>query len=99
MKIHTNKNWRYFKYQNEVPEDVMKDTFDWMNDSPYHNLDDYTDGFIHYKDNWYNLDDFMPCDQSIFKGWDGYIADSFFSGILIKLSEDGEQYQIGLYLS
>ena len=77
----------------------MKDTFDWMNDPPDHNLDDYTDGFIHYKDNWYNLDDLCDVIDLSIKGWDGYISDSFFSGILIKLSEDGEQYQIGWYLS
>ena len=31
------------------------------------------------------------------KGWDGYISDSFFSGVLIKISDDNEEYQIGTY--
>lgn len=32
-------------------------------------------------------------------GWDGYHGDSYFSGIVIKLSPDGEQYQVGKYIT
>lgn len=34
---------------------------------------------------------------SDFKGWDGYASDSYFSGVLIKLSRDGEEYMVGTY--
>lgn len=36
--------------------------------------------------------------DSSFSGWDGYHSDSYFSGIVIKLSPDGEQYQVGTYI-
>ena len=31
--------------------------------------------------------------------WDGSAADGFSSGVLIKVSPDGEQYKIGTYRS
>jgi hypothetical protein len=33
------------------------------------------------------------------KDWDGYQSDSYFSGVVIKISPDGEQYKIGTYFS
>ena len=33
-----------------------------------------------------------------FKEWHAYLSDSFFSGILIRVSDDGEQYQIATFI-
>jgi hypothetical protein len=38
-------------------------------------------------------------DTETFKGWDGYSSDSAFSGVLIKISKDGEEYKIGTFNS
>ena len=47
---------------------------------------------------WYHTSDFMRIPHgSDFKGWDGYASDSYFSGVLIKLSRDGEEYMVGTY--
>ena len=94
MKVYTNKHKRQFKYRNEVPNDVLQDDFDWLDD------DSSYDGFIHYRGNWYHVSEFMRCDDnSPFNGWHGYHSDSFFSGILIRLSDDCETYQIGTYIA
>jgi hypothetical protein len=32
-------------------------------------------------------------------GWDGVVSDTYFSGVLIALSNDGEEYIVGTYYS
>jgi hypothetical protein len=99
LTIATNNQWRNFKYRYEVPESVLKSDFDWMK-KPYEDWG-YEDSFIQYKKNWYHLSEFERIDKNspFPKNWTGYSSDSFFSGILIQLSEDGEQYKIGWYYS
>ena len=93
-KIITNHNWRFLKYSNEVPQSIL-DEYDWLDD------DDKTDGWIHYRKRWYHISDFMRVDSHnpFFNMYHGYMSDSFFSGVLVKLSEDGESYQIATYIS
>lgn len=43
-----------------------------------------------------NIDNNSPFKTLSF---DGYYSDSFFSGFLIKLSNDGESYKIATYIS
>lgn len=92
MKIKTNKHWRSFKSRHEVPAKILKSEFDWLNPDDY----GWDDGFIHYRGWWYHLSQF---ERSPSKEWDGAHPDSCFSGILIKLSDDGESYRIGTYFS
>jgi hypothetical protein len=90
FEIITNHHWRDFLYRNEVPEKVIRIDFDWLDDEVF-------DGFIFYRHNYYHVSEFIRSIQ--FKDWHGCSPDSFFSGILIKLSDDGEQYQIATYIS
>ena len=102
MKICTNNHYRQFKYDYEVPKDVMTDQFD-------HLTEDFggSDGFIQYRDRWYHASDFMslhnkvhcPNPPKFMDGWDGYLSWGYSSGVLIKLSDDGEGYKIGTYIS
>ena len=85
--VRTNNHWNDFKYYYEVPQKVLDDQFDWME-----NPDEYT--FLKYKNFWYSLSDFVRWENPDFD-YDGILPDSFFSGIVIKLSPDGEQYKIG----
>lgn len=96
VKIRTNKAWREFKSRDDVPKKILKSEFDWT-DEDYEKNGDYSDGFIHYLGCWYHLSQFMKMDAT--PGWHGGHADSFFSGVLIKLSSDGEVYQIATYTS
>ena len=94
VTVKTDKKWKNFKYRNEVPKKVLADNFSWTNE------EDQFDNFFQYKGYWYHLDDFMNlAGFEPMKGWDGYSGDSFFSGVVIKVSPDGEQYQVGTYYS
>lgn len=96
LKIRTNKRWRHFKYGYEVPEKVLKDQFAHLDEGETY------DGFILYRKRWYHLSDYMVINNhpdSEFSSWDGYAGDSYFSGTLIRVSQDGESYQIATYFS
>lgn len=89
MNITTNNQWRNFRYRYEVPENVLSDDFDWLDE-------DVSDGFIQYRDTWYHISEFM---RTKIEGWDGVYNDSMFSGVLIEVSSDAEQYRIGTAIS
>jgi hypothetical protein len=92
--IKTDRKWKNFKYGYELPKKWRKE-FDWMNDEEYE-----VGCFLIYR-NWaYSLLDFLRVEHnSDLKGWHGYSSDTYFSGVVIRLSEDGEQYMIGTYFS
>jgi hypothetical protein len=83
MKITTNNAWREFKGRHEVPEKILASEFDWC---------DSDTGFIKYKGFWYHTSQFLK--HSAENNWHGSHADSAFTGVLIRLSSDGELYQI-----
>ena len=94
MKIRTNNRWRPFKYRNEVPAKILREQFD------YQNSDDALDGFMQYRGRWYHVDEFLRIDnRGPLAAWSGYASDSFSSGIVIRVSDDGDQFQIGTYYS
>ena len=96
LQIITNNNERHFLYGFEVPKSVLTDQFDYLDD------DMQSDGFIHYRGIWYHTSDFMRIENhpdTDFSSWHGYSSDSYFSGVLIRLSDDGETYQIATYIS
>ena len=98
MKVITNYNWREFRYGNEVPESVHAD-YEHLEESEHYDM------WIWYRSRWYHISDFLawntpwtgpkPADLAY---WDGMVTDTFFSGVVIKVSEDCEKYQIGLCL-
>ena len=74
--------------------------------------------FVRYRGQLYDLSEFsriippgiarmhpMECDSRSFIGWDGYISDSYFSGLLIRWERDergnidGERVIVGMYTS
>jgi hypothetical protein len=94
LTIKTNHQWRNLAYRNEVPAKILADQFD------YQNADEVLDGFFQYRGHWYHLDGFMQCEANgDLKDWHGYAGDSYFSGVLIKLSSDGEQVICATYFS
>ncbi len=99
ITIITDHKWKDFKYAYDVPQSVLED---------YDHLDDNADGWINYRRCWYHLSDFMDLHNKVhmpaespFKtlGYDGVHNDSFFSGVLIKISDDCEQYKIATFIS
>ena len=97
MKIITDNKWKLFIYGSDLTEKERKD-FDWEKDIDSTN-------FIRYRNRVYSVNEFMRFDYNKgkvpteFSGWDGYLGDSYFSGIVIKMSDNGEAYKIGTYIS
>ena len=55
-----------------------------------------------YRDTIYNLNDFMRMEGSNplkEQGWEGYSSDSYFSGVVVKFTDDYEQVIVGTYYS
>ena len=104
LKVITDRKWKNFKYFNELP---VKRQRELLKEAPPENAPDNPpyDNYIIYRVKnhleHYHLNDFQRIDSftTNFKDWDGVHPDSFFSGVLIKISEDGEQYKIGRYYS
>lgn len=93
--IITDNKWKQFKYSYEVPEKVLADQFDWMDD------DEKTDGFINYRKCWYHISEFLAFEKNK-EGvgpWQAYSADSFFSSVMIRVSNDGEEYKVATFIS
>jgi hypothetical protein len=90
MNVSTNHQWRDFLYRHEVPTNVLTSDFDWLGE------DDQSFGFLRYRGTWYHLSMFL---RTTIDGWNGIHNDSAFSGILIEISSDGEQYRIGTVTS
>ena len=94
LQIITDGKWKNIKYGYEVPKSVLDDC-DWLSE------EEKTDGWIQYRKTWYHVKEFSRVtSQSPFTpNWDGYLGDSFFSGVVIEFAANGEQYKIGTYIS
>ena len=90
--IITDHKWKPFRYRYEVPERVLKDDLDWCEPE-----EEYFDGFFKYRGQWYHLAEFLRGSRP--EGYHGFHADSFFSGVAIKLSEDCGEYQVATYIA
>lgn len=92
VHIRSNYNWRNFVYRADVPQQVL-DEFDYQDE-------DVFDGYFRYQGYWYHLDQFMEAPEGMFPGdWNGYLNDSMSTGVVIRVSDDGEQYQVGTFVS
>jgi len=85
LTIKTNGQARYLKYGYELPAKWRKE-FDYMDDETFN------DGaFLTYRGCVYNLGDFIRTAEDStgdLAAWDGYISETFFSGVVIKLRDD-----------
>ena len=91
--VVTNNSWRQLCYRAAVPDKVLSSQFD--------HIEDECDGFLAYKGNWYHVSDFMRFDApkpEWAEGWDGYEGQSYFSGVVIKIADTCDEYQIGTYM-
>ena len=95
VTIKTDNRWRDLVYRHDVPAKVLADEFD------YQDGEEILDGFFRYRGRWYHVDGFMTVRGALteLQGWDGYASDSYFSGVLIRLSSDGEQVMCATYYS
>lgn len=90
--IKTNNHYRPLVYGHELTEKERVD-FDYFDKDELDNA-----LFFRYKGSVYTLGDFMACHNNL-KQWDGIHAESFFSGILVKLSRCNEFVKVACYYS
>lgn len=93
---------------NNVPRNVIdayeltpaeRSDFDYLN---WTEIEQGTDSatFFRFKGTLYDLGEFMHTgNMPEFTKWHGYQSDSFFSGILVRYTEDMEQVIIATYYS
>lgn len=103
MQIISNYHKRPIIYGFELSERWRKE-FDYLENDE---LDSQM--FVKYHDWIYSIGDFTNLHNRMwvsedtakqFKGWDGYINDTFFSGILVKVDkEDTEYVTMGRFFS
>ena len=94
MKIISNNKPRFLTYGYELSAKEKSD-FDYISTEE---ID--LRNFVRYNGRIYDCAEFMRTgNNDDLKGWDGYISDSYFSGVLIKLSGDGESAIMGRYFS
>ena len=97
MNITTNHQWRTFVPGYELTFAERED-FDYLDDIDAHD-------FIRYRGSVIDPGEFMRIDQTMLlhdsnagmERWQCYQSDSYFSGLLIRFSGDGEEYQIARY--
>jgi hypothetical protein len=91
---------------NNVPRDIVDgfelsaDEREWFDYVDWQAVDRGEDSgtFFRYRGTTYDVSEFLYCnDSSPFTGWDGYLSDTFFSGILVRYVEDNERIIVGRY--
>jgi hypothetical protein len=91
LQIKCNGQARPIVSRFEVPAPILASEFDWT--------DPAEDGaFFQYRGVWYSLEDFMRAPESL-PGWDGYHGHSWFGGVVIRLTDDGESVICGTLFS
>jgi hypothetical protein len=96
MEIKTNNQYRYITYFCELSSKVQAE-FDYLNPE---DDDDQSRHFVAYRGQWYDLSEFLRCEGKELSEWDGYSADSYFSGVLCKYSPyDTERVLMATYFS
>lgn len=98
MNIITNNIPRPLACFLDLPEKARKE-FPYLGEA-----DAYDYRLVQYKGVWYDVWDSMRCPgaeapeatRNAFAGWDGYVSDSFFSGVLFRFADE-DRVVVGRY--
>ena len=95
MEVTTDNKFKPFLDWSDLSKKEQAE-FDYKSEE-----DQECSGYIRYYGCVYSLDSFMSIDEHApFGGsWSGYCSETFFSGVLIEVSNDGEEYKVGRYMS
>jgi len=92
MEIITNHQRREILFGYALPQQ-------WRSEFDYYPNEELNDAqFFKYKNQYYDLGEFMRTPDAIkLLGWHGISNDSFFSGVLIRLTDDGDAVTVARY--
>jgi len=92
MNIITNNHPRPLACLAELPAKVRAD-FDYVSEQ-------LSPRFVQYKGHWYDVYDSQACGVGFdqFKGWDGIVSETFFSGVLFRFADE-DQVIVGQYFA
>jgi hypothetical protein len=101
MTIKTNYQPREILYWYDLTVKEQKE-FDYISEERQSEAT-----FFRYQGSVYDLGEFMRIEGAASSNvqfremakWDGYVSDSYFSGVLVKYTEDFEQVVIATYYS
>jgi len=101
IEIRTNRVPRLLLDWDQLSPKEQKD-FDYLTEDERVGRD-----FIRYKGCAYDLGEFVACpDDSnpsptarAFSGWDGYMSEAAFSGVLVKYCKNRDYVIMGMYFS
>ena len=88
MQIKTNNHNRPFLYGYEVPDQVISENYDHLDDC------DTCDHWIKYRGQYYHVSDFVLINDPV---WCGAYAFGFYMGLVIQVSDDSASYKSGTY--
>jgi hypothetical protein len=89
--VSSDGKFKPFLQDHQVPKKVLA-AYDWLDE------DAKMDGWVKYKNEYLHLSDFERLSDSVLgRDWNGAHPDSFFSGTVIKMTDDGEEYKIGRF--
>ena len=99
ITITTNNQPRellYLQDFSEAEQQQIRSDYAWMQPDDL----ECNYGFFRYRSIIYHLQDFIHADDfGELEGWHGYHSYSYFSGVLIRLTEDCESVVVGRYCS
>jgi hypothetical protein len=86
VDIITNKKPRAMHAVADLPDNVRAD-FDYVKED-----DRYSPRLVRYLGHWYDVYDSQACGVGFdqFKGWDGIVSETFFSGVLFRFVGNDE---------
>ena len=92
LHIRCNYHWRTFEGSWDLTAAELED----LSMDP-----DLAEPVFHYRGSVYSLQDFMRVPEGMFPGhWDGYLSDTFFSGVLIQLNDENpDEYRVATFYS
>lgn len=94
IKIITNNQKRHIIYGFEMPKGQRKN-FDYLSNGEYIDR-----AFVQYLGHYYDISEFISVNtNNDLKDWDAYSADTYFSGVVIKLCDDDDSVIMGRYYS
>ena len=105
MKIITNNHWNFFKIFDDLTKEqklFAQEMFSFKligdgNGAEIPDENEFYDNWIEYKGTLFHISEFMyVADPRPFPDWDGYLSQTYDSGIVIKQNpQNHEQYKIG----